>query len=252
MTDAQHRSSDLVRRLPADLSSKEAVQSLLNDPLPNVAAAIAGALASSREDLVLSGGRLVQAVLKGRAYQQLGKELEDFVAKGKIKEDYAETKYGFSSLADLMKTIDEGDTDEDKLQAAKAMFIALNSPDTAATDETLRYQLLQVVLRLKGPELMLLKTCDRMRRNGHFSQGHTSDGIRWRQAVAKEMGHGLQFLVDRDGHALEENDLLIPYRANEPQNSLNGAADGRLTDLGMKLVNLIEHYEKQIPKRDSK
>lgn len=244
--------SDLARRLPADIQSTEFVQSLIHDPMQTVVAMITGAVASGRTDLTLGVGRVLQATLKGRIMLQLCEELEDFVAKAKIKADYAETKYGTRSLVELMKAIDEGETDEDKLQAAKAMFIALNSPETATTEETLRYQLFQIVLKLTGPQLMLLKTCDRMRRNGHFSGGHTPDGIRWRQAVAKEMGHGLQFLVDRDGHALEENDLLIPYRANEPQNSISGAADGRLTDLGVRLVNLIENYEKQIPNQDSK
>lgn len=70
--NSEGRETALARHLPDDLRSSEAVRALLSDSLSTTTALITAALASGREDVVLAGGRIVQAVLKGRAYTQLG------------------------------------------------------------------------------------------------------------------------------------------------------------------------------------
>jgi hypothetical protein len=46
------------------------------------------AILSNPGALTLSAGRIVQASLKGRLFEQLGKELEELKRAGRIKEDY--------------------------------------------------------------------------------------------------------------------------------------------------------------------
>ncbi len=47
---------------------------------------ITSALASGRAEIVFAGGRVVQSILKGRALKQLGRELDEMLKKGKIRE----------------------------------------------------------------------------------------------------------------------------------------------------------------------
>ncbi len=162
--DIESRETDLTRHLPEDLRTSEAVRALLSDPLSTTTAMITAALASGRGDVVLAGGRLVQAVLKGRAFRQLGQELDELLKKGKVRKDYADTKYGFHSLVELMTVIETDAPDDDKLFAAKAMFIAVNAPNAPEGEASLRYQLFRSVLKLSGSQLVLLGICSKLRK----------------------------------------------------------------------------------------
>ena len=95
----------------------ESIQEFLNQPLPTIAAAITGILSSDRADFVGASGQILQAALKGRAYQQFGREVDEFVKKGKIKPNYAESAVGFKSLLDVVQFIDSENPDDDRLSA---------------------------------------------------------------------------------------------------------------------------------------
>src|ERR1051326_1612193 len=127
--DKSSTRANLVHKLPEDLRDSEVVQAFLNEPLPAVTAMITGALAMGREQMVLAGGRVAQAILNGRTLRQLGKELEELHQKGKLRDDYADTKHGFHSLVDLLKMIEGDSPDADKLKNAKVLFVALNSTE---------------------------------------------------------------------------------------------------------------------------
>ncbi len=55
-------------------------------------------LASDKNELKLSAGRLVQASIKHKFLTQLGKEIKEYRGKGKIKEDYFATHKEQASL----------------------------------------------------------------------------------------------------------------------------------------------------------
>src|SRR6266446_2262604 len=135
-----HKTS-LTRHLPDDLRNSEVVRALVSDPLPTVAAIITAALGSGHEQMVLAGGRVAQAVLKGRALKQVAREIDELLKKGKIREDYADTKYGFRAFVELLTAIDEDASDDERLHAAKAMFIAVNAPNAPEGEALVRHQL---------------------------------------------------------------------------------------------------------------
>lgn len=64
----------------------------MEEPIPAIAETTVGVLASGRADLVTTGGRIVQAILKARLLQQVGIESKKLREKGKIAEDFADEK----------------------------------------------------------------------------------------------------------------------------------------------------------------
>jgi hypothetical protein len=231
------------------------VSALLTDPLSTTTAMITAALASGRPDIVLAGGRLVQAILKGRAYKQLGQELDELLKKGKIRKDYADTKYGFQSLVDLMKMIDTDAPDEDKLRAAKAMFVALNAP-TTETETFLRYQLFRLVLTLSGSQVAVLSICNKLRKEHAFNQSSAPIVQNWLNGIANHIGHRVLSLIEQDEAVLMRAGVITPrfksqvtpFANDRPQADPSGVdlTDARLSDLGVKICELVESYSGEI------
>jgi hypothetical protein len=83
------------------------LDAFLNEPLTLVAETITGALAVGKTGAMVAGGRIVQALLKGQAFKQWGKEFHALRDAGKIPDDFAEKKYGFQTWVELMTVIDE-------------------------------------------------------------------------------------------------------------------------------------------------
>jgi hypothetical protein len=243
------RETRLTRHLPQDLRSSEAVRAFLSDPLSTTTAMITAALASGREEIVLAGGRIAQAILKGRTFKQLGLELEELRKKGKIREDYADSKYGFNSFVELMTMIESDAPDADKLSAAKAMFVALNSPNAPEGEAFLRFQLFRAVLKLSGSQIVLLGICHKLHKERIYDANATRTAQNWLNMVAQRIGHRGFSLIELDETALIKagiiTDRLLADRSAIDPN------DARLTDLGVKLCELIESYSGDIPKSET-
>lgn len=241
----------IVRQLPADLRSVEAVQALLSDPLTTITAMITGALASGRADVTLAAGHIVQATLKGRAFEQLGQELNGLLKKGKIRPDYAETKYGFPSLVELMKAIDSDATDQDKLRAAKAMFVAVNSPDAPKSEDSLRYQFFKIVLTLNGPQLAMLAASFSLLKKGTLGGMTSTQASIWLQMIGKILGHNVVSLMEQDETMLIKSGIMFD-RVYPDRSGVVQLQTARLTDLGVKMAELIEQYDSAIPVESAK
>lgn len=217
----------------------------LDEPKSKIAEAlvgfIAGALSMSKSDAILAAGRVAQAAIKGNAFKQVGIEIKELMEKGKIPEDFAEKKYGFQSLSELLNFIDSEAPDADRLQAVKAMFYALNSVKVNG-EEILRYQLFRLSMKLTASELLTLKVAksliDKIPLDKNM--GTTISKDIWLREVAKQMGHGVTTLVEQDESKLIEYGLITGRYYNDKSgvNVLNG----RLTDLGLKFCEYLEEY----------
>src|SRR5271168_2445747 len=85
----------------AQLQDPLVLEEFLDQPLTYIAETITGALGDGVKGLSASGGRIVQAILKGRAFQQFDVELKRLRATGRIAPDFAEKKYGFQTWVEL-------------------------------------------------------------------------------------------------------------------------------------------------------
>src|ERR1035437_4409485 len=133
------------------------LENFFDEPLPFIVATITGALAAGKSGWILSSGRLVQAMVKGRLFEQWSKEVKKLQESGRIPEDFADKKYGFQTWVELMTIIDEESPDVDRLGALKAMFFAVNKVGTTDGEKILAYQLWQIAKKLNSGELLLLK-----------------------------------------------------------------------------------------------
>ena len=218
----------------------EALAKFMDQPLPTIAAAITGALSSGYSDAILIGGRLIQAVLKGKLHQQVAREIRELIEKGKIKEDYANSKYGFKSLVELLEFIDSEVPDEDRLRAVKAMFFAVNAADTKEGEELINYQLFQISKKLSGGQLLVLKATYDLHKEGAFSTGSISDATGWFRSIASKVGHNLTALIQKEELVLISNSLITD-RLYSDRSGVN-TTNARLTDLGVRLCEVLVQY----------
>ena len=216
------------------------LEQFLDQPLTKIAEGITGALSLGRSDAVLLSGRLVQAALKGKIFQQWAREMKQLIEKGKINEDYAETRYGFKSLAELLEFIASEVPDEDRLKAVKSMFVALNSPGIEEGEQIVRYQLFQISKRLSGSQLLTIKATYSLSKRVDFAAMHAG-AKEWLTMVSKEMGHNVLGLVERDDSTLI-TEGLITDRQHPDRSGIDGR-NARLSDLGIKFCEYLVKYE---------
>lgn len=222
------------------------LERVLQQGVTPIVETITGLFASGKWGAAAAGGRIVQGALKCKLFQQVSKEIQDLRAKGKIADDFAEKKYAFNSWKELFTVIDEETPDEDRLQALKAMFYAVNKISASDGERILGYQLFQIAKKLSSGQLLLLKTCyERM--NSSVAHAHEGEARKWLVLLARRLGHNLVELVERDER------VLMDWRLLSNRAYLNGAMDSgvndensRLTKLGMRFCENIDGYQKDL------
>ena len=107
----------------------------------------------------LAVGRVVQGALKGKLLEQLGKEIDEHRAAGRIKEDYFATHNQQSTLHELLKFIDETPPDEEVFNALKSIFFCAVQSDAGDEDTLTAYQYLQICKKLDSGDVLLLRAC---------------------------------------------------------------------------------------------
>jgi hypothetical protein len=226
--------------------SADELAKFMDQPLTAIAEAITGALAAGPKAWTVMTGHIVQGILQGKLYQQVGREIKELRDKGKIPDDFADEKkykYGFKSLVDLLKTIDEKPPDADLLEALMAMFYGANKVNATDAERIVSYRLLQIAKRLSSGELLLLKTLYDAYKQRNFNQEIISL-TNWAQKTAKLQGHNLPSLVLKDQRALMEEELISGYQ-DASVSAFNQSVlenNARLSDLGIVFCQNIETY----------
>jgi hypothetical protein len=136
--------------------------------------------------------------------------------------------------------IDSDPTDEDRLDALKAMFLAANEVNAQDGQRIVAYQLFQIAKQLKSGQLMLLKACYQAFRSGNYQRVNPVMAQQWLQKAASNLHHQLSALVERDEKVLVENGLLS-RRVSADSHVLEDNA--RLTDLGIRFCENLETYQ---------
>jgi len=236
--------SDIIK-----LQEPGVLEDFFNEPLPLIVATVTGALAAGRTGWILSGGRLVQAMLKGRLFEQWSKEVKKLQEAGRIPEDFADKKYkyGFQTWADLMRIIDEESPDADRLGALKSMFYAVNKFEATGGERIKAYQLWQIAKQLSSGELLLLRTAY-LERSQYVSQAthpsYVNNYSNWASYMAKAIGHNSQGLIDLHEKKLTEIGLLTARTFN--QGSRIDGQNARLSEFGLMFCSNIDTYENEV------
>jgi hypothetical protein len=205
----------------------------MDQPMSAIAESITGLLALGPKAWTVTTGRIVQAILKGKMFEQVSREIKELREKGKIPDDYADKKFGGQSWVELLKTIDEETPDQDKLDALKAMFYSVNKIGIEDGERIVNYQLFQIAKRLTSNQLLILKAVRESQSASEFGQQNSQGAIPWAAIVSARLGHRLTSLVSKEETALSEQGLIKAQVSPH---------DSRLTDLGLRLCENIERY----------
>jgi hypothetical protein len=214
------------------------VADFLEQPLLASIESMTGFLASGPKEWTLAVGRLVQAPLKAKLFEQVAYEINEFRKKGKIADNFAERKNGAQTWTELFTVIDQESPDDERLEALKAMFFSVNKINIEDAEQVVQYQLFQIAKKLNSNDLIVLKATNGIE---NPSDTPTNENFQnWTNKVAKSIGHAVGALVDLADTNLVENRLFRAYnRAGE------GVVTPRMTDLGRKFCASIEWYHIQ-------
>ncbi len=226
----------------AQLQDPGVLEDFLEQPLTFIAETITGALAVGKTGVMVAGGRVVQALMKGMLFKQWSAEFRQLREAGKIPDDFAQKPYGFQTWVELMTILDEEAPDADRLRALKAMFFAVNKVNVTDAEQMSAYQLWQIAKRLGSGELHLLKVIYEHRHNNIDVPSTPSITFHnWASYMANAAGHGIVGLVELHEKKLTELSLISGRPNNRPDLVLR--ANARLTDLGMRFYENIQTYE---------
>jgi len=214
------------------------LEEFLDQPLSYIAETVTGALAVGKTGTMVAGGRIVQALLKGKLFQQFGAEFNKLREAGKIPKDFAEQRYGFQTWVELMTIIDEESPDADRLEALKAMFYEVNKVNATDGERISAYHLWQIAKGLTSGEILLLKAAFEQRSTYPSSD---SSYRRWEDRMANCMGHNISGLVGVHEKKLSELGLLSGRQWGDGSGIYT--ANARLTSLGIKVCENIKNYQ---------
>jgi hypothetical protein len=224
------------------LQNATAMQRFLEQPAETIAGQMADWLLAGGKALILAGPKIAMAAITVKALEQFGKELSNWRKNGSIPEDFAGRSPGWQSFVELFAEIDSNPTDEERLDALKAMFLAANKVNATDSERAVAYQLFQVAKRLNSGEIFLLRTIY----GTYLSQSVTGQTVinlqRWAEQMAARMGHQLSALVLRDERMLVDQGLISARLNNPPNEAVRADATARLTDLGTRFCQNIETY----------
>jgi hypothetical protein len=147
-----HFNENLIR-----IGDRDSLMEFLRQPTLELAEGLTAILASPGQ-LKMAAGHIVQAAIKGRMYEQIGRELEELKKAGRIKEDFFDTHKQQATLHELLKFIDENPPDDEMFAALKSIFFSTISVDADAEEEQLGYHLLQLCKQLSSGEILVLRT----------------------------------------------------------------------------------------------
>jgi hypothetical protein len=228
------------------------IQRLLQKPLEAVAEVVSGYFASGNGYLAHAGFRIVQGAFKARLFEQFDHELRELRKKGKLPEEFSGNKNGYKSWIELLTILDEEIPDEDRLEALKAMFFAVNKIGIDDRQRVLNYQLFQIAKRLTSGELLLMKAVYEGYKNNDFAGAGQLYLDGWARKMAGRLGHSLASLVVRDSNTLEQQGLITARLGSEGSpfaapDHMVSPAQARITDLGIRFCENLQTY--QVEKR---
>lgn len=223
------------------LENPSVIERMLSGTRQEATAYVSDLLRSGISKYIIAGPKVAMAAITVQALNDFWEQVSEWRRQRKLPEDLSGRKRGYQSWVELLREIETSPTDSDRLDAMKAMFLVVNSPDANDGTQILAYQLFQISKKLSSGDLLVLKAAYADKGN---AKGHES-ARDWLVRTANFLGHGATALIEQHERVLVGYGLLSP-RIN-PDQFGNGLAvileNGRLTDLGVAFCRIIENYD---------
>lgn len=214
---------------------------ILRDTACEIASALS-ALASNPGEGVLSAGRIFQGWVKRRGVEQLWKELDSLIKKGKIKDDYDKTPQFKDCLLELLRFLDNDCPDEVRFQTLKKIFLVAATETVSDRKSFLPYEYMKMCRSMSSGEILVMQTAYSLhieKQTVSFSDPHFE--YNWINSIRNKGGFQHMEIVDIYKKRLIDKEILQlaqDHPAQLSKNSSNG-----LTSLGLALCKYIESYK---------
>lgn len=234
--------NDITSIISTNNPSVSEVQRIISNKPEEIAAAVTGAIATGSVGLALSAGRLVQGALRGNFAKQFAEELNNLIETGKIPEDFTKKKFGFKSFTEVFSFIENEDIDEERFNAVKAMFYAMNKQDNS--NELVNYELMKISKSISASQIRLLETSYHFFLSGGIFHPNGQSFLQrslWLEKVTEYIGHKITTLIIQDAMKLSEKGLMVIIPGENSTITLGKNAG--LTDLGIAFCINLSSYE---------
>ena len=222
------------------------LMSILKAAVKNSPEVVTGAVGSTKQQLLMIPGRLLQGARNGYFLEQLIVEIEHLKARGKIDNDYLESEECQSSLQYMLSALENPPVDQLKFDALKGVFLASALREGRPNSTVKPSLLLEITGQLSSGEIAVLaaayKAIKKTRGESAKVMRHIS--VReWRELVAENSGLEASSLVELYEKQLVDKVLLTGWIYPDQSGAKIGVK-GRLTDLGLLLCEYWRAYEK--------
>lgn len=203
---------------------------VIKKSLTSLAEGITGIAASERKDLALSVGYIFQSFRKGQFLSQLGEEWDSYRDKGRIKDDYVDTKQHRSCLQELLDFLDHDSPDEIRFKVIKKVFLVAATETVSDRKSLLPYQFLRLCRGMSSGEIIVLNATYQILKSGKIPDVGAAN--QWLDAIAKESG-----LIHASLVKIHEDELIKKQLISR---RLHGDRSGLVDKTNFRLTNLVE------------
>lgn len=199
---------------------------------------VTGILGTSKSDLIMSAGRIGQAMIRGETLKQFFVEIQELRDKGRINDQYLNSKYGKKDFADLLRIIESENLDPKKWDAIKKVFYCSVDKNSEENSRAKAHYLMQLCLSLDAFDFETLTTCYKIYKMNFSLYQNVSAAGEWIKIISDKLDYGLPELVEQAESNLMEKKLLTG-RLHNDRTGVTPGYNLRLTSLGIALCDLI-------------
>lgn len=203
---------------------------------------ITGLVGTSKTELLMSTGRLGQAMVKGNLVQQLFVEVQELRKKGRINDEYIQSEYGQKEFADILEHIENENLDPKKWDAIKNLFYHSVSKDINEKQRMRSRYLMQICFKLSAFDIEVLSVVYSIFKTPNHPYQNIGGAGEWIDTVSEKLEYGLPELVGESEDRLIKQGLLSD-RQHPDRSGVQRGVNFRLTNLGNVLCELIVNFE---------
>ena len=225
--------------MPEDDNQPSKLDTILDIAVRDGAATVAGILSSDKQQLILSAGKVIQAIRGGGFLKTLEKEFREYRDKGRIKDEYLVSDQAKNNLQILLSFIDEDSPDEVRFNAMKAIFLGAATEEMSSQEDTISTELLKIGRTLSSGEFLVLATAYRLKDTAVLKKHWGAAD--WNTVIAQESHLDYAELVEIHEQKLMEK-YLLSGRTMSDKSGVLVNPHFRLSGLAVRLCDFIKEY----------
>lgn len=217
--------------------------------LVSMTAAVFGALSGGFEGMMLTTGRLVQALWTGRLWPQFLTEVHKWKEEGKIKEDYFSTSQNWEDLTELLDYLDRGIPNERVWEVLKKIYVISATETNSSRNDRFPFYYLQVIRNLSAGEIEVMFAAHRIAQeinpdwlNQNYLPPQGSTTNYWIHRIEETTQLKQKDLIEKFEDELIQKRILS-QRTFSDRSGINLRPHFHLSKLGYSICEYVAEYD---------